>query len=195
MITKKNTNELEFLNDVFSKIEALNLDDIYLELPEFDFDKYPRIKFNFLKEDIESLSKLEDYQTHVSTALEKLFYSYLWKIGKIPSIHSLRDGLNGKDFGNTGLVMNQFGKHLADSKIPIIDQHVLRAFKMFKDQNVEKHSNSGSLTGKDKNFILKYNKWISEILDKVEKPEDREEVMYKIDKILFRLGKGLKKSS
>jgi hypothetical protein len=27
-----------------------------------------------------------------------------------------------------GLVFNQFGKHLADHKEPIIDQHVLRAF-------------------------------------------------------------------
>jgi len=89
---------------------------------------------------------------------------------------------------DSGLVFYQYGKHLANREEPIVDQHTIRAFLLFKNMD----SLDSEITKIRKKSTLKsgelsaFRSWIqsSEI--------GGVDVQFHIDKVLFSLGKAIK---
>ena len=221
-----NKNVLNRVKDIFSLIDKANsIDDLEKIQNEFSpkeikdnfpSGKYPKLKFSLSNEDIEQLktdgilnqdgtiSKLcadADKLKKNLTPLEKLLYSVLWKNGDLGKEKHITDGiLENRDSkyikGETGLVFYYFGQHLKDKKKPIIDQHVIRAFKLYQALNdgvedIDKILKMDTLNSKDKDTCLSYIKWQNEHKLKASNPI---EFTYHLDRLLFGLGKSLKKT-
>jgi hypothetical protein len=95
-----------------------------------------------------------------------------------------------------GLVFYQFGKYLSDKSSiePIVDQHVIRAFKVYKseDNQVDFFRRLQILKGrKNQNYILEYKKWLLQESNSSDL-KNHEDYIYHIDQILFALGKTIK---
>ena len=128
----------------------------------------------------------------------KLFYAMLWKQGDLPKLIHIIEGLVGKEkTSNQGMVLHQFGKYLNNKRTqPIIDQHVVRAYKVFKnldnDSLFNEYRRINQLeTGKHKTYIAEYVEWIKDMKPKMEGGE-REKFLFKVDRILMALGKAIK---
>lgn len=126
------------------------------------------------------------------TALEKLLYSVLWKNGDLgKEVHIVEGVLStceGNDDARTaGIVFYQYGRHLADRKEPIVDQHTILAFMLF--QNLKSDDDSiTKIRKKDKvemEDLVSYKKWM-----KSQRKSDIEN-QFHIDKVLFSLGGAL----
>jgi hypothetical protein len=152
-------------------------------------DEYPSLEFNITKDEIEilkgegfitndnnlnvSLSKKHDLST-----LEKLLFAVIWKNGDLPKIKHIISGIYGEE--SAGKVFNQFGRHLCNKNELIIDQHVLRAYIYYKENNI--------IEKVDKIFdeySNEYKKWINnnEIF------KENKDLM---DDILFAIGRKIK---
>jgi hypothetical protein len=67
--------------------------------------------------------------------MEKLLYALAWKNGDLRKVKHIVAGIlsSEDDAANKAIVFNQFGIYLSGKRNePIIDQHVLRAFAIFK---------------------------------------------------------------
>ena len=182
----------------------------------FPSEKYPQLRLSLSNDDIEQLKTdgFLDEDGSISkkcangielkktlTPLEKLLYSVLWKNGDLGKEKHISDGvLENRDSkyikGETGLVFYYFGQHLKDKKKPIIDQHVIRAFKLYQALNdgvedIDKILKMDTLNAKDKDTCLSYIKWQNEHKLKESNPI---EFTYHLDRLLFGLGKTLKKT-
>ena len=182
----------------------------------FPSEKYPQLRLSLSNDDIEQLKTdgFLDEDGSISkkcangielkktlTPLEKLLYSVLWKNGDLGKEKHISDGvLENRDSkyikGETGLVFYYFGQHLKDKKKPIIDQHVIRAFKLYQALNdgvedIDKILKMDTLNSKDKDTCLSYIKWQNEHKLKASNPI---EFTYHLDRLLFGLGKSLKKT-
>lgn len=178
----------------------------------FPNDNYPRIKFSLTSDDIElmksrglinengmidsSITSRDDL-----TPLEKLLYSVLWKNGDLKKERHIVNGVLSQEVGaeepNGGLVFYYFGKHLTDKKSPIIDQHVLRAYMLYKCKNQNDFDNicrkkTVNLTDIDE--CKCYLNWHQNLLREKEFKDDLKQVelTYHLDRLLFGLGKFIK---
>lgn len=168
-------------------------------------EKYPRINFKFNNEDLNYFFELEKQEKELKsfidnpddlTPREKLMLSMLWKNGDLGKEKYILDGLFNKersDNKNSGYVFYQFGKKLkSPSKEPIIDQHILRAFKFYQNvvhQNNYSYSDTTS-TKENQKAIQEYKIWIEK---KIIAKNDSEDFLYYTDRILFGIGKYLKR--
>lgn len=118
-----------------------NISVVY-ENPE---DKYP-------------IQKYEDLTIVLKTPLEKLFFALIWKNQQFSRFSSIVEGIKDplnelkeknkdkkQNEENTGsieadnaVVFRQFGRYLANTKQPIIDQHVLRFYFLLVELNKDK---------------------------------------------------------
>ena len=94
------------------------------------------------------------------------------------------------------MVFYQFGRYLTkEDGEPIVDQHVLRAFGIFKAKGnrkeVDRLRKLSIVTKKDHKLIEDYRHWLRTALT----PELRrvDNYAYHVDKVLFALGKAVKK--
>lgn len=189
-----NASSIKDVKSLFSGFEKFMMND----------DVYPQIQFKIEKKDIEDLIEKGIITPEKSLskkiegdALSKLLYAVLWKNGDLSKVKHIIEGIldESEENKDNGLVFHQFGKYLT-KKVgePIIDQHVLRAFGIYKadgdEDKIKKLKKLSLITKKEKDLIKEYKKWLQTGF----KPELRaeENYSYEVDKLLFAVGKSLK---
>jgi hypothetical protein len=209
----------EFVDTVFKEISASkSISDLDKILDKRDVENkfrikindYPKIEFNITIEEIQNIEIetfiIDNLFNHDKIAendntITKLLYAMAWKNGDLKKIKHIIQGI--KNVGesssekNDGLVFYQFGKYLTKKEgQPIIDQHVLRAFKVYRTDlnnicDIKKSRNLTTIGKNEKALIIDYKNWlISEaISDELKKETD---YAYHIDKILYAVGKKIK---
>lgn len=173
-------------------------------------DDYPKIKFNISIEEIQKLENetfiINNIFNHDKIAennntIVKLLYAMAWKNGDLKKIRHIIQGIKEVDKSNfkknDGLVFYQFGKYLTKMEDePIIDQHVLRAFKVYltdavKEDDICEARKLSNIGKKEKALIKDYKNWLisDSISDELKLETD---YAYHIDKILYAVGKKIK---
>ena len=155
----------------------INKDEL-LTNNKMDEKKYPNLGYTISNDDIKELKKegkLDNkgfFSENISelklTSLEKILYSIIWKNGDIRKEYHIVDGIDSignnqyEDNRSNGLVFYQFGRHLAEPKEPIIDQHVLRAFAIFRCESdeIQKIREKGTTKKSDIGMINVYKNWL-----------------------------------
>ncbi|MFT6903649.1 MAG: hypothetical protein ACJAS1_000293 [Oleiphilaceae bacterium] len=178
-------------------------DDPILQKNKFNSSKYPNLKINISTNDITKLKKLNILSDENKilpltdsldlSPLEKLLYSVLWKNGDLGKEKHIVEGvLASEDDDNSskerGLVFYQYGKHLAKREEPIVDQHTIRAFLLFK--NIE--SEDSEITKIRKKDTLKNDELLNFITWIKSSEIGGIDNQFHIDKVLFSLGKAVK---
>jgi hypothetical protein len=197
LLTSKTVDEVERI-----------LDDLKVDMKYRMDDKvYPRLKFKITKQEIEELKEkglitADNLLADIANAdpLTKLLYSVSWKNGDLKKVRHIIEGIvsGREDAKENGLVFYQFGKYLMKKPgEPIIDQHVLRAFGLFKansdSERVEKLKRLSLITKKEKELIDQYKLWLRTELTK--ELRGSENYSYHVDKVLFAVGKSVKEKS
>jgi|JI10StandDraft_1071094.scaffolds.fasta_scaffold51423_1 hypothetical protein len=219
------TNEVacELVNDTFSGLKQattisevrnlLNHDSIQKKFRSKS-EKYPPLSFNISKDDIDELTErksLGDWNniplTNLidgATTLEKLLLAMIWKQGDLMKVKHIVDGIrNVNQDGKSGQVFRQFGRFLNDPENePIIDQHVLRAFRVddltmnrssvidFNEHAISKARSSSILTSSDHADIEKYKQWMRTGLNSTLRSIPG--YMSAVDDVCFAVGKAIK---
>ncbi|MBK9490049.1 MAG: hypothetical protein IPO07_15690 [Haliscomenobacter sp.] len=155
-------------------------------------ETYPKIEFDIKPDEIQGLidnhfidkelNLKTDITSKLKDSLTKLLYAMVWKNGDLKKIKHIIKGIqNAKedsDDQNDALVFYQFGKYLTKaSGQPIIDQHVIRAFAVYRTKEDNEISSLRKLsTSKkaDKSLIDEYKKWLcsEEITDELNKNQN-----------------------
>ena len=219
MIDNYNVKVKELVNTIFNDIsKSKSISDLEKILENNKVEKkywikvadYPKLEFNITIEEIQKLEN-ESYISNnifnhnkiaeIDNTIAKLLYAMAWKNGDIKKIKHIIQGIKDIDKSynnkNDGLVFYQFGKYLTKKQgQPIIDQHVLRAFKVSRtdltdDNEISKSRKLATIGKKEINLINDYKNWlISEAISHELKNET--DYAYYIDKILFAVGKKIK---
>lgn len=171
---------------------------------------YPKIEFTITNNEIDdlinrglinkegSLEFTKDITSKLTDPLNKLLYATLWKNGDLQKIKHIVKGILESDkvneHQNGALVFYQFGKFLTKEKgQPIVDQHVLRAFSIYKSDSsqIDLLRKMGTIDKKHKNTIEDYKQWLisNELTEELKATQD---YTYEIDKLLFAIGKTVK---
>lgn len=203
------------VNDIFKsirwaktiqKLHALILKNDYAKtIADFE-KKYIPISLSIKKSDIIKLRKVnkitDDFKVNAdliynADPLTKLMFAVLWKNGQVNRVTHLIQGIVGNPIaeGRGAIVFRQFGKNLANSEEPIIDQHVLRAYelsgdKMSSEASITKARRRQVYSGKDK-LVTQYREWFQQTLNAIPEAK-RKDFKYLLDKLLFCLGKEVK---
>lgn len=213
LITKKLINSIfndiinsKSISDIEKILENNNIETKYW-IKTYD---YPKIKFDISNSEIEKLEKesiiIDNIINHnkikdVDNTVAKLLYAMAWKNGDLKKIRHIIQGIKDVEESsskkNDGLVFYQFGKYLAKKESePIIDQHVLRAFKVYltdadKEGDICEARNLATVGKKEIELIKDYKNWLisDELSDDLKRETD---YAYHIDKILFAVGKKIK---
>jgi len=170
----------------------------------FSEKKYPKLHFKITQDEIMALvstgkisSDYKNINTEDFSPMEKLLYALIWKQGDINKIEHITRGImsSSDEDVNDAIVFNQFGRHLSgDREEPIVDQHVLRAYSVYKnheDEKKVKHFRQlKKIAKKHSPLIQEYKSWLSIALT-LELRQDPE-YAYHVDKVLFSLGKYIK---
>jgi hypothetical protein len=171
-------------------------------LKKYQFDEtiYPKLEFKISREELSRFVRYDPnekiYEVMLnsnSDPLVRLLYAVLWKNRDVKKINHVIQGImNAEDAEkDDGLVFYQFGKFLSSSTEPIIDQHVIRAFGIYKSRNNQKdldyYVSLNTLSRRDKPIIGEYKKWLEKDLS--ESLRQQNEYRFKVDKILYGLGK------
>jgi signal recognition particle subunit SEC65 len=197
LLTSKTVDEVERI-----------LDDLKVDMKYRMDDKvYPRLKFKITKQEIEELKEkgiitADNLLADLSDAdpLTKLLYSVSWKNGDLKKVKHIIEGIvsGQQDEKENGLVFYQFGKYLTKKPgEPIIDQHVLRAFGVYKangdKEKLDRLKRLSLITKKEKELIDQYKLWLRTDLRK--ELRDNDNYSYHVDKVLFAVGKSIKEKS
>lgn len=191
------------VDDVEKILDDLKIDAKY----RMDDKVYPRLKFKITEQEIDDLKEkglitADNLLTDISNAdpLTKLLYSVSWKNGDLKKVKHIIEGIiaGQADEKENGLVFYQFGKYLTKKPgEPIIDQHVLRAFGIYKahgdNDKIERLKRLSLITKRDKGLIEQYKLWLRTGLTK--ELRDIEDYSYHVDKVLFAVGKSIKEKS
>ena len=202
----------EIIMQARSSEELLNFieADSLLNKNRLDREEYPELKLFISPEEITALkasgvlTETGRFDARLSStkmsSLEKLLYAMAWKNGDLRKITHIVDGIHSAGSSTprkngAGQVFHQFGRHLADRKEPIIDQHVLRGFMLWRhsgadDKQVNKIRRMNLLDrhGVD---INEYKNWLKTASLTKELRQESDHVM-NIDSVLFALGKTVK---
>jgi len=201
----ENASSIDELKEIQNEFTLKEIKDY------FPSDKYPQLKFSLSTDELEQLKKEKILDSNGSiskncaennvlkTPLEKLLYAVLWKNGDLGKEKHIADGVLGirdnQEIKNEkGLVFYHFGKHLQNKTNPIIDQHVIRAFKLYEAsdsrlEDIDKILKKETLNAKDKSTFLRYVEWQNKHRLK---DSDPIAFTYYLDRLLFGLGKSLK---
>lgn len=189
--------------DVEGILDDLKIDNKY----RMDDSVYPQLQFNITKQEIVELKEKgeitkDNLLADISDGepLTKLLYSVLWKNGDLKKVKHIIEGIlsEQQDERENGLVFYQFGKYLTKSPgEPIIDQHVLRAFGVYKSngdkEKIDRFKHLSLITKKEKELIDQYKLWLRTALTKELRGNDN--YSYHVDKVLFAVGKSIKEMS
>ena len=207
---------MEIIRRTFEKLlKSKTVDEVEEILDDLEIDKknrmddnsYPRLKFKITKEEINGLKEngiitADNLLTDISNAdtLTKLLYAVSWKNGDLKKVKHIIEGIisGQEDDKENGIVFYQFGKYLTKkSGEPIIDQHVLRAFGIFKadgdKEKIEKLRRLSLITKREKELIEQYKQWLQ--TDLTNELRDNDNYSYHVDKVLFAVGKSVKDKS
>lgn len=192
----------ENIDNVNSILTDLQVDQKY----QMDDQTYPHLEFKITEKEINELRREkilndENLITDVSNqnTLTKLLYAVAWKNGDLKKIRHIVEGIESTndDDKENALVFYQFGKYLTKKPgEPIIDQHVLRAYGIFKaleeknELEVERLTKLSVVTKKEKGLIEGYKNWLKKDLH--EGLRNCENYAYHVDKVLFAVGKKVK---
>ena len=197
-------NKSETIKDIEAITEKLIPKKI-----RFDLISYPKIEFRITHQEINDLIEsgilikseiqtegydLSDKITNSSDTLTKLLYSLVWKMGDLKKLRHIIQGIIDSDKINDNkedaLVLYYFGGYLTKTKgHPIIDQHVIRAFGVYKATDQEKIKSLLELqiiNSKHKDIINQYIEWL-------DSTELNRKYSYYLDKLLFATGKTIKR--
>ena len=200
------------------------IEKIYFKtsIPEKNMMKdtyYPKINFKISRNDIielqknkkisEQLTFTRELASEENNTLIKLLYSIIWKNGDLIKVKHIIQGILDSKLEEDeeledidviekldSLVFYQFGKYLTkENNEPIIDQHVIRSFKVSicnEEKEIKESRKISILKGQDHiDLINNYKEW----LNSTEISKDLKEVPeynYYIDKLLFAAGKSIK---
>ncbi|MEQ9466455.1 MAG: hypothetical protein RLN88_03535 [Ekhidna sp.] len=208
----------ETVDEIFNSIRTATSNEHIDELisgelykNKMDSEAYPYLHFSLTPSEIQELinSRLINSDGNITpniserddlNPLTKLLYSVLWKNGDLKKIKHIVQGIQQIDEPTSdkedGLVFYQFGKFLTKTGQPIIDQHVLRAFAIYRTTDlheVEQLRWKGTLNKKDRPLIEDYKNWLksNELTAEL---RSEHEYSYHIDQLLFALGKTIKTS-
>lgn len=212
-----NTQNLEMsVREIIGKIEAtttlkqLNaiVEECKLtkEISEFN-EKYPSVDLSLNKQELEELQKYtlfnDDHtfnkdEVHNATPVEKVLLAILWKNGHFNRVQYLVDGITGVRHSTSihGPIFRQFGRSLSDPEEPIIDQHVLRAFRLYhagetNESSIKSIKCKEHFTDADEELLTDYKRWFKQMIKNVQ-PSEKKEFNYLLDKIMFAVGKSQK---
>lgn len=213
-----NSEAKELVDEVFEKITSSESIDQIKELKKDDrikknwmsTESYPMITFKITPEEIidlknegkltDGLQFTYDLPSKIDDPLSKILYALAWKNGDLPKIKHILRGINDADSDDKpneeAVVFHQFGKYLTKRPgEPIIDQHVIRAFALYradksKDEELGKCRKLSELNKVHGNLIAEYKKWLKDGINNSLKAH--EDYAYHIDLILFALGKTIK---
>ncbi|GGG52682.1 hypothetical protein [Epilithonimonas arachidiradicis] len=177
------------------------LDDFEFQKNKISVETYPKIRFKISAQEIQQLVAAnildQNYQFNSEVSFEeshvvtKLLYALAWKNGDLKKINHIIKGILSTEDEELqvteSLVFHQFGRHLTKkSNEPIIDQHVIRAFCVYKNYEKIKIIEKGHIK-----YINEYKNWlVSEEISPELKSEN--DYVYFIDQILFAVGKTVK---
>jgi hypothetical protein len=211
MDKKANKEIVDRIFDMINSSEKIVIPD---ELERFapSKDKYPREILDWLQQlnQDEFITKLKNLDLSENGSLKvnseildneisKLLYMMVWKQGDLKKFQGIIDGLTSdKDdiVLKEPFVLYQLGRHIAHGE-PMIDQHVIRAFKVFIEvgklnpidfstkPSTKMDKNSFLVNSNKKALFEKYIDWVKLRGSKHHKTND-------IDNIMFALGKYLK---
>lgn len=205
---------MEIVRQTFDRLlKSVTIEEVERILDDIKVDKkhrmgdsaYPKLKFNITKEEIAELKEkgivtennlLSDIFN--ADTLTKLLYALSWKNGDLKKIKHIIEGITSgqKNEKENGLVFYQFGKYLTkEPGEPIIDQNVLRAFGVFKADGdigkINKLKRLSVITKREKGLIEQYKLWLRTALKS--ELRDNENYSYYVDKVLFAVGKSIKR--
>ncbi|TKT92640.1 hypothetical protein [Dyadobacter frigoris] len=185
-------------------IEGSNI----LKKCKMDSETYPKVDFKITPSEIKLLVERgmlnENYEfvkgemSNIEDPLTKILYAIIWKNGDLKKIKHIIKGVtesaetDKRQLPDDAIVFYQFGKYLSGkSGEPIIDQHVLRAFGIFRTSSLNEVAPWRTfklVTSKHHDLIKEYIDWLSS--DNIQ-PELRaiKDYSYYIDRVLFALGK------
>jgi len=213
----KNTEVQKLVDDTFAFIETAEsidelqkiFDDSRIEIIKknrMDDETYPQLHFKITADELKDVDFLINSDTFSKDItklkldpLTKLLYAICWKNGDLKKVKHIIQGVTSNqtdiDDKNDGLVFYQFGKYLTKkSGEPIIDQHVLRAYEVYRadktDKSIDQIRSKSTVTKKDKALIDCYKLWLATGL--TESLRKNEDFCYHIDRVLFALGKTIK---
>lgn len=183
----------------------------HLSSHRMDPETYPPLQLQLDKEEIRQLEHdgLLDARGNLSlqlsrradlNPLSKLLYAVLWKNGDLKKIRHIVEGIkeaeNKKLTREQGIVFYQFGRFLAGKGEPIIDQHVFRAFAVYRARYLEEVAffrKKSNVTKDDLALIMLYKSWLkSDELS--ESLKDQDDYTWHVDQLLFALGKAIKQN-
>lgn len=218
----ENRNVCELVASVFKRIvQAPTCDalgDIVrssqeLQSKAMSESRYPPIRFHICAAEIESLQNSgildsngrlrADFNNESMSTLEKLLFAIVWKNGDLgKECHIVKGVQTSHDpeadkTSSKAIVFRHFGKYLADRNNPIIDQHVMRAFALYRqcgnasDDEITRIRSKADLKSGDVDLIRAYHDWL--VSDSLQ-PGLRKIDGYRfhVDKVLFALGKWAK---
>lgn len=190
------------------ELDAIVKTDRLLKNRAMPEKRYPKIHFDVSMSEIEELKRkgVLDNTGRVTlgrkklSPLEKLLYAIVWKNGDLGKEHHIVRGINSSaqsEPGSSekkGLVFFHFGRYLADRKNPIIDQHVIRSFRLYK-LNKKRSDWDAAVTGirskgkVDEDTIRDYKKWLTSLSMTLRAHQG---YRFHVDKVLFALGRAVK---
>lgn len=218
----KNTEAMTLVETTFTKVlnaktvlalKTIVDTDPLLKKKQMDRTKYPELQLELSAQDVACLADKvdEDLRLHadlsgrLETPLEKLLYALTWKNGDLQKVGHIikgaKDALPTSLNKGPGQVFRQFGRHLADSSEPIVDQHVLRAFQLYKLHEETKTPAPDAVTAIRKKinwdnevfWIEHYKTWLNEHFGERKCAEKK--FVVNIDMVLFALGRAVKITS
>lgn len=216
-----NVEALRLVDAVFADIlrarSAGELSAIVSQRPDLHVNRlnrkdYPELRLSINSDEIATLvadgllTDMGEFHPRISaralSPLEKLLYSVVWKNGDLAKVTHIVEGVRGvladtARKNGPGQVFHQFGRHLADKREPIIDQHVLRGFLLWRaDRNDEKKMDAIrriTLLNNQTSGINDYKSWLKTERFEPQLKESADYLVH-IDRTLFALGKTIKLS-
>ncbi|PKP45935.1 MAG: hypothetical protein CVT94_16320 [Bacteroidetes bacterium HGW-Bacteroidetes-11] len=212
---------VQFIIDIFDLIKKsktiVDLESIpdKMSIPiknRMNTDGYPKIEYKINQAEIKSLldNKILDNNLNftkeitskLTDPLTKLLYAISWKNGDLKKVKHIVKGIlesEKNDYDqDEALVFYQFGKYLTKTPgQPIIDQHVIRAFAIYKLIDIDQTKALRQIEIIDKRhkiIISQYKEWLTsdELTHELRNETD---YTYHIDKLLFATGKTIKNRS
>lgn len=178
-------------------LESILQDSIFSKY-KMNIDRYHQLNLNITKEQVQAYissgffradGSIDETKLEQESTAIKLLCAFLWKQGDLQKVKYIVQGVtNHEPVPESGMVLYYFGKHLADKKHPIIDQHVIRAFAM---ATKKPQINEDILSKKDIDNVQSYIHWFQHELHS--DIRDNSDCRYMVDQVLYALGKRIKK--
>ncbi len=204
---------MKIVKKAFDKIIQAKSEEELLNIPrslnipvKFHYkpQKYPLFSWGIRKSELKQLQtkgiiniETGDVNIPKNNTLAKLLYAVLWKQGDAQKIRHIISGINqskNTSYQNA-VVFYQFGRYLSHTTEPIIDQHVLRAYGVYKagtnQRKIARLRRISTISKRnDEELINNYKKWITAMSPNY--PTSKKKYYRALDNVLFAIGKYIK---